>query len=183
MPRYIAFLRAINVGGRNVTMTILRAHFEELALENVESFIASGNIIFETKTGSRSSDSALEKKIEKKLHEALGYEVATFVRTPAEVAAIASFAAFGEKETAAAGALNVAFLPSPLDAATSQALLAKFRNGTDDFHVHGHEVYWLCKTKQSESKFSNSVFERVLKLKATFRSMTTIRKLAARYES
>ena len=49
MPRYIAFLRAINVGGHNtVKMDFLRQLFESLGFSNVETFIASGNIVFET---------------------------------------------------------------------------------------------------------------------------------------
>jgi uncharacterized protein (DUF1697 family) len=51
----------------------------------------------------------------------------------------------------------------------------------DDFHIHGREVYWLCRKKQSESRFSNALFEKRLKFPATFRGMNTVRKLAARY--
>jgi uncharacterized protein (DUF1697 family) len=86
--RYIAFLRAVNVGGRFVTMERLRAIFEDLGLTEVRSFIQSGNIFFESRSKSRD---ALTKRIEARLHEELGYEVATFVRTVDEVAvAIAS---------------------------------------------------------------------------------------------
>ena len=46
MPRLIAFLRAINVGGHTVTMMKLRKEFEALGLQDVETFIASGNVIF-----------------------------------------------------------------------------------------------------------------------------------------
>jgi hypothetical protein len=48
------------------------------------------------------------------------------------------------------------------------------------FHVHGREVYWLCRKKQSASTFSNNAFEKALKLGATFRGMNTIKKLAAK---
>jgi uncharacterized protein (DUF1697 family) len=47
MPRYIALLRAINVGGHLVKMDALRRHFEELGFDPVETFIASGNVMFE----------------------------------------------------------------------------------------------------------------------------------------
>ena len=80
MTRLIAFLRAINVGGHTVTMDKLRKEFEALGLMEVETFIASGNVIFTP----RSLDVvALEKKIEARLRASLGYEVATFVRTDA----------------------------------------------------------------------------------------------------
>jgi uncharacterized protein (DUF1697 family) len=73
MPRRIAFLRAINVGGHNVvTMAALRGHFEALGFEQVETFINSGNVIFKSKA---TSDAALERKIEAHLEKSLGCEV------------------------------------------------------------------------------------------------------------
>ncbi len=80
MPKLVAFLRAINVGGHTVSMAALRAEFEALGLKDVETFIASGNVIFTAPTGNRA---ALERKIESHLHGALGYEVKTFLRTRA----------------------------------------------------------------------------------------------------
>src|SRR5918993_4656593 len=81
--KYVAFLRAINVGGHIVKMDLLRSLFESMGFANVETFIASGNVIFDSKT---KSTAALEKKIEKQLHAALGYEVKTFLRTLNEIA-------------------------------------------------------------------------------------------------
>ena len=49
MPRCIAFLRAVNVGGRLVKMDALRSAFEALDLADVSTFIASGNVLFETR--------------------------------------------------------------------------------------------------------------------------------------
>jgi len=49
MPRCVAFLRAINVGGRTVKMDYLRSLFEDLGFADVETFIASGNVVFESK--------------------------------------------------------------------------------------------------------------------------------------
>ena len=91
MPRLIAFLRAINVGGHTVTMEKLRREFEGMGLKDVETFIASGNVIF---TARQADTVALEKKIEARLHKALGYEVATFVRSCEEVAAVAGYRPF-----------------------------------------------------------------------------------------
>lgn len=64
MPRYVAFLRAINLGGaRMVKMDFLRQLFESLGFDEVETFIASGNVVFSTKR--QSSSQPLERKIEK----------------------------------------------------------------------------------------------------------------------
>ena len=64
MPRYIAFLRAINVGGHNVKMTQLRTLFEELECSNVETFIASGNVIFNSPS---TNVQQIERQIERHL--------------------------------------------------------------------------------------------------------------------
>src|SRR3954464_12194003 len=88
MPRYVAFLRAINVGGHTVKMDRLRALFEELELANVKTFIASGNVLFDSAARNRA---ALESRIERHLEQALGSEVATFVRTTAELGTVIQF--------------------------------------------------------------------------------------------
>jgi uncharacterized protein (DUF1697 family) len=142
----------------------------------VETFIASGNVIFE----SASKDlAALETNIEKQLHMALGFEVKTFLRTPEEVAAIAKYQAFKKAAVESAGAYCVGFLATPLSNDQEKALM-DLKTAMDDFHVHGREIYWLCKVKQSESKFSNALMERKLKTSATFRGVNTISKLAAK---
>ena len=122
---------------------------------------------------------ALGTRIEAHLRERLGYEVRTFVRTGAEVAAVADHRAFPEETVREAGAHCVAFLGKPLGLAPTAALTA-LRTDIDEFHVHGRQVYWLCRRKQSESTFSNALFERKVGVPATFRSLTTVRKLAAR---
>jgi uncharacterized protein (DUF1697 family) len=179
MPRFIAFLRAINVGGHNVTMSELRGAFETLGLKEVETFIASGNVIFV----SRAKDTrALQQKIENQLLRSLGYEVKTFLRTVPEVAAIARYKPFGELQLSSAAALNVAFLADPLDAEAEKSVIS-FKTEVDDFHARGREVYWLCKMRQSDSKFSNARFEKLLQTRATWRNINTVVRLAAKYAS
>lgn len=176
MPRLIAFLRAINVGGHTVTMEALRSHFSAMGFKAVETFIASGNVIFET----ASKDlGVLEKNIEKQLHQALGFEVKTFLRTPEEVAAIAKYQAFKKAAVDSAGAYCVGFLWAPLSQEQEKTLM-KLKTEVDDFHVHGREIYWLCKVKQSDSKFSNARMEKKIKTAATFRGVNTISRLAAK---
>src|SRR3954451_4103174 len=122
MPRYIAFLRAINVGGHNVKMAQLRALFEELGFSNVETFIASGNVIFDSPA---TDVQALEQQIENHLQTALGYAVATFLRSTAELAAVAAYQPFSQAQLAAeGGSLYVAFLRAAPGDAAAQRLLA-----------------------------------------------------------
>ncbi len=177
MPRCIAFLRAINVGGHVVKMERLRECFETAGFQNVETFIASGNVIFETR---EKPGAGLEAKIEGQLLKLLGYETATFVRTPAEVAAIAANQPFPETAAASALAFNIGLLAEPLSEEAVKKLMA-FRTEVDDFHTSGREIYWLCQARQSDSKFTNAGFERALKVRATFRNRNTFARLAAKY--
>ena len=177
MARYFAFLRAINVGGHTVKMDVLRQLFESLGFSNVETFIASGNVIFEAKTADGKS---LEKKIEKALKETLDYEVATFVRTDAEFTAIAAYKPFPQSLLDSAAALNIGFLADAPEAVTKQKLIS-LKTDIDDFHIHGRELYWLCRKKQSESKISNVVLEKALGLKTTLRGINTINKMTEKY--
>jgi uncharacterized protein (DUF1697 family) len=78
LTRYIALLRGINVGGHNVRMENLRRLFEELGLQNVRTYIQSGNVFFDTR---ETDASTLARRIETRLREALGFEAAVFLRT------------------------------------------------------------------------------------------------------
>jgi len=176
MPRLVAFLRAINVGGHTVTMAKLRELFESLGFTDVETFIASGNVLF---TSSSKNFAALERKIEAHLEKSLGYEVVTFLRTVPEVVAIAKQKPFPEAQISKAGAFCIGFLTAPLDAKAKQRLLA-LETGIDHFRTHGREVYWLCEHRQAESKFSNNVFEKATGARVTFRGTNTVVKLAAK---
>jgi uncharacterized protein (DUF1697 family) len=170
----IAFLRAINVGGHTVKMDRLREIFESLKLENVETFIASGNVIFD----GDHAQPALEKKIAAALHDALGYEVETFLRTIAAVKAIVDYKPFvGAK---AEDKLYVGFLHA-LPAESVQQKLLAFNTNDEQFHFHGRELYWLMRHNFSDSKFAGPQLEKLLGVPLTMRNITTVRKLAAKY--
>ncbi len=177
MPRYVAFLRAINVGRHIVKMERLRALFGEMGFAKVETFIASGNVLFET--GSK-SESALQNKIEKHLREALGYEVGTFLRSEQELARIAEHPAFSLKETGAEGAtVYVAFLSEAPNKIAANALTSHV-GVADKFNVNGNEIYWLCRTRFSDSEFSGNKFEKLLGKSVTVRNFNTVRQLISR---
>src|ERR1039458_910825 len=93
MPRYVALLRGINLGGHTVKMDRLKKLFEELGLKNVETFIASGNVVFESAS---KNAGALEKKIAVHLEKSLGFPAATFLRTDQELAAVLEHEALGD---------------------------------------------------------------------------------------
>lgn len=160
-------------------MTVLRELFEALGFTNVATFIASGNVIFDTAT---SDTVQLRGEIERQLEKRLGYEVATFLRSPAEVATIAAYEPFPNAVFAAdAHTLSIMLLadPPPHDL---QRQLAAFETPRDAFHVHDREIYWLCRAKTTESLVDWALLGRTLTLSpVTVRNATTIRKLAAKY--
>jgi uncharacterized protein (DUF1697 family) len=172
--RYVAFLRAINVGGHNCTMADLKKPFERLGLDDVDTFIASGNVIFSTNARSMAP---LEKRIEAALKDELGYDVATFIRREDEVAAVARYRPFAEADMRAALSLNVGFVTAEIAPATRSALMA-LATESDTFHANGREIYWMARTRQSDSKISNVYLERALKIRSTFRGLKTIVRLA-----
>jgi uncharacterized protein (DUF1697 family) len=178
MPKYVAFLRAINVGSHLVKMDYLRTLFEALGFANVETFIASGNVIFDSKS---TKTEALEKKIEKHLLQTLGYEVATFVRSLADVERIAGAKPFDPAELQKQfHALYVGFLAeSP--SKDSRRELTSCANKFNEFVITDREVFWLCRVKFSETDFSGARLEKILKLKTTLRNINTAQRIAAKY--
>src|SRR5882672_4548783 len=121
MDRYVAFLRGMNLGKRRIKNDELRAEFEQLGLADVATFRASGNVIF----AADGSEGALRETIEAGLVESLGYEVPVFLRTAAEVAAIAAQEPFDSKLVAASkGKLQVSLLLKQPSAAAAREVLA-----------------------------------------------------------
>ncbi|HRY44714.1 MAG TPA: DUF1697 domain-containing protein [Thermoanaerobaculia bacterium] len=176
MPRYVGFLRAVNVGGRVVKMERLRQLFEETGFTGVSTHLASGNVLF---TAGRGRSATHEAKLERALGAGLGWEVATFLRTPAEMAAVVERLPFPAEDVATAHAVYVGFLKAP-PAPEAHALLHGLRTPTDALEVHGREVYWLCRVRTAASELSGASLEKALKLAATFRNMTTVRAVAAK---
>ena len=173
MPRHVALLRAINVGGHIVKMDALRAHCEGCGLTNVETFIASGNVIFD----SRAAAPALEAKLEKQLRGKLGYDVATFIRSVPELQAVVRTA---ESKRQDARNIYVGFMRAPVAPAAQKAVQALAGSG-ERFAFDGREIYWLTGSNMLDSKFSYAVLEKLTKSPATFRNITTVTKLAAKY--
>ena len=176
----IAFLRAINVGGRVVKMDRLRALFLDAGFTGVETFIASGNVVFDLAGTAGTKTAPLERTIEAMLKEALGYDVATFVRTSREVKAVAEHQPFSAAALRKAFTVNVAFLREAPGSKAFKALDAA-KTPSDTFHLHGRELYWLSTIGQGQSKMSNAVFEKTLGVQSTVRGVGTIRKIAEKW--
>lgn len=108
---YIALLRGINVGGHSVKMEYLRGLFGEMGFAHVRSYIQTGNVFFES---SETDKHTLRATIERHLRAALGYEVATCVRTLTEMEELLSLDPFKGIAVTPEIRLAVTFLAEPV---------------------------------------------------------------------
>jgi uncharacterized protein (DUF1697 family) len=178
MTRWFAFLRGINVGGHNVKMDALRAYFEALGFVNVSTFIASGNVVFEAESDSAAD---LERQIEAKLASELGFGAAVFLRSAAELRAIAADSPFTAEELAGALVVYVVMLAEPASDAERGRVVA-LSSDQDLLRVVGREIYWLCRGKMSDSPiFIKGLLDKALRRPTTSRNMNTIQRLLAKY--
>ncbi len=180
MPTVIAFLRAINVGGHTVKMDLLRQLFTDLGFSGVETFIASGNVGFET---ADTDLPAMESRIENHLNEALGYPVKTFLRPPARLEEIASYQPFSLEDLEnPSHTLYVGFLQSPPGPEATQKVAA-LGDSLNQLQIHDCELYWLVYTRLSQSVITGSRLEKALGMPTTLRNLNTIQKIIARYSN
>jgi uncharacterized protein (DUF1697 family) len=173
MPVYVALLRGVNVGGRRaLPMPKLAALLSELGLEDVATYIQSGNAVFGAPAGSRA---ALASRIERRLEEETGLDVAVLLRTPAELAAVAERNPFLDAN-ADVSKLHVAFLDRK-PAKASAARLDPDRSPPDELSLAGTEIYLRFPNGSGRSKLTLEYFERTLGVRATQRNWKTVTKL------
>jgi uncharacterized protein (DUF1697 family) len=168
-------LRAVNVGGRVIKMDELRRAFESLALTNVQTFIASGNVIFE----SALDPAKLEALIEGGLQQAFKYPIPTFIRSSAEMIEAAARTPFAARELEGSG-LYVTFHKRALSSGEASRVEA-MRTKDDAFAVIGREVYWLRRRMAQRFGEPFPALGKAVDVPGTMRSITTVKKIAAKY--
>ena len=177
MTTYAAFLRGMNLGGRRITNEDLAAAVSGIGFEEVETFRASGNVVF---AADRGTGKKVSGRLEEGLADSLGYEVPVFLRSAAEVRAIASAKPFKPAQLdASRGKLQVVLLLEKPPAKARREALAL---ATDDdlLALEGRELYWLPSGGISDSELDLKGVEAALGLTTT-RTMGTVEQIAARY--
>jgi uncharacterized protein (DUF1697 family) len=175
MPTYLAFLRAVNVGGRMVKMAALREHLAENGFSDVATFIASGNVRV---TCRLRSTAKVEKQLEEVLVDWLDFEVPTMVRTPQQVLDL--YAAGQRLASPLTGKSRhyAAFLRDKPSEDAAERLHAWDEPG-ERATVVGREVHlWLSSERP---KLTNSRMERIADTVATARDWKTVVKLATNW--
>jgi uncharacterized protein (DUF1697 family) len=177
MSRYAAFLRGINVGGHRVSKDGLRAPFVALGFRDVDTFRASGNVVF---AADDEPPGELAARIEDGLAEALGYNVATFLRTGSEIRAIAARQPFAPAHMEASGGkLQVAMLSVRPSAQARKSVLA-LATDSDRLAFGERELYWLPSGGMLESALDLKSIETLLGTQ-TRRTKNTVEQLCSRH--
>jgi uncharacterized protein (DUF1697 family) len=178
MPTHVAFLRGINLGrNRRISGAGLRSRFAELGFEDVATFRTSGNVIV---TARREPVAKMTSRIERALAQALGYEVAVFLRTASQIRALADHRPFSPGAVAASkGKLQVMLLSARPGTATRRQVLA-LASEADRLAFGDRELYWLPSGGTRDSKLDVKAIEKRVGATTT-RTKATIELLAAKY--
>lgn len=173
MSRYIAILRGINVGGkRKILMKDLKEIFSELGFSNIQTYVQSGNVVFDTEKEQNSEK--LEKSIEDAIARKYDFSVTTIVRSSEDLRNIISKNPF-HPETADLNQHYLVFLKD-LPETDNIEKLEKF-DTPDDFRIIENHIFIKYTTRYSDSKLSNNFFENKLKVPASTRNWKTVLKL------
>jgi uncharacterized protein (DUF1697 family) len=176
MPKYVAFLRGINLGARTVKNTELVKIFAAAGLPDAEPFIASGNVIFDSRI---TTEKTLVGKIEGAIFLKMGFESRTFIRSMADLVKVAGVRPFAPARHASALAYVVGFVDAPFTAAQKK-MIASFTSPDDELHPKGRELYWLSQTRQSDSLFQRIPFDKKV-CASTWRNMNTVQRIVEKY--
>lgn len=175
--RRVAFLRGINVGGHRVAMADLRASLEALGLDDVATFIASGNVIFRAPG---QAEGELETAIEGHLEETLGFDVPTFVRDLDVLREIASLE-LPPPDAPEGFKVHVTFLKEAAGPQVASALRA-LECEDDRFRVRGREVFWLRRGGITDSAIRPGELDAAMGRKVgTMRTLNTVRRIVKKF--
>jgi uncharacterized protein (DUF1697 family) len=168
---WVALLRGINVGGKNIVpMADLRRVVEDAGAADVATYIQSGNVVFTHASADRAT---LAKQLEEVIHSAFGVSSTVVLRTFAELARVARAEPFGPDNSNT----HVTFLePKPTAAAVRS--LADLEIAPDRIEVVGSEAFLHYPNGVSGSRLTGPLLERRLGVAGTARNWRTITRLA-----
>ncbi len=178
MPRYVAFLGSINVGGNRLTMAELRAALEGEGFVNVETVVASGNVLFDH---DERPTSGLEEKLEFLLRHRFDMRSIAAVRSRDEVAA-----AIGENPFAADGEANLVhtmFLENDADPAQFRVLVADHDGrGPEKLALGDRALYIDYIGGVAGSRLTVPFIERRLDRRGTARNLRSLGRILAKLD-
>lgn len=179
MTVYVALLRGVNVGVKNrIKMAELQMALEATGLGKVETYIQSGNILFENSEGGE----AVRLRIEGSIKEAFGLTISVVVRSADELAYLIQNCPFTEKEIHEAESANtegeslyIALLQKAPPKERAEAL-NRYVTPDDAYRICNRDIYLLLKHSIRNSKLAGALDK--LGVPLTVRNWNTIQKLA-----
>ena len=147
---YVAFFRSVNVGGNLVKMQDLRQLFLDLKIEEPETFLASGNVLFNAVSDALPS---LRNQIEIEFEKRFGFRGQVACRNQDQITALAAFEAFPQNVYEAAQT-NCVILSDDVFPEDSEALLSSIASNADSFRLHSDGIFWITEARQSEAAFT-----------------------------
>ena len=176
MPRYLALFGSINVGRNRLSMADLRSAFEAEGFSNVETVVASGNVLFDYP---ERPDEGLEEKLSLMMHERFGFDSVALVRSRAALAAAIAenpFAADGEEQF-----VHTLFLDGRPDAEDFARLDAS-RSGPERLAMGDRALHIDYCAGVGESKLVGSFIERRIGRRGTARNLRSMRRILAKMD-
>ncbi len=174
MHTAVAILRGINVSGqKQIKMTDLQQLCSTIGLQNVRTYIQSGNVIFDTElTDAR----VIQQKIEQKIAEVYGFTVPVLIKTKQELEHVVHTNPFIKQPAIDSSKLHVTFLATaPAQKAVDALLAVDYL--PDEWIVIGKEVYLHCPDGYGRTKLTNTFFEKKFATAATTRNWKTVNEL------
>lgn len=169
MPAYVAMLRGVNVAGHWIKMEQLRGLCDKLGLQKVETYVQSGNIVFQAKT---ENPTLVSKRISESILDSFGFETPVIVRTSKEMENVVANNPFLKEKDVDSSKLHVAFLA---DVAQKSSLktIERLATSHDRFYPASREIYLYCPGGYGKTKLSNNAIEKALSVTATTRNWRT----------
>lgn len=173
MNTFIALLRGINVGGhKKVPMAELRELLTKSGLDNVRTYIQSGNVIFQS---SDNNIKVLETEIRKSILNYFGFDVSVMVRTREQLNTIFDDCPFSEEKKVNSYFAILSEIPNK--DLVKEAYEKTYEN--EEYKILDNCLYFYCVNGYGNAKFSMNYFEKKLEVAATSRNYKTMVKLLA----
>ncbi len=167
-------LRGINVGGHHkIKMDALRSLYGSLGLQNAQSYIQSGNVVF------RSAERDLvqiSRQIENEIEQTFTFRPSVILRTPSELRNAIAKNPFAERAGIDGSKLLVNFLTSDPGVAAREKV-GQVKTAPEELHIEGRELYMYFPNGQGQSKLPVAAIDRILKTPGTARNWNTVTKL------
>lgn len=174
MPVAVSILRGINVGGHHkIKMEELRSLYETLGFRNVETYIQSGNVVFELK---QAQVKTATKRIEDAIEKRYGFRVGVVLRTAAELRRAMESNPFGDRAGMEPAKLLVCFLGADAAASCAEKLGAIKVQGEIIRHV-GRELFIYFPEGQGKSKVTMAMLDKAAGTFCTGRNWNTVEKM------